>query len=129
MNHPTKIVPSFVNLKSVHIPAQHQLAYHFRPSSTSTDKPAVLFCNDGFQSTMDSTKALALEEFCRSSHLAYCRFDYQGHGASKGKDSLNCTFSDWVRDTQIILMETPLRNHDNVIVVRSSMGAWITMIR
>ena len=83
---------------------KERLAYYFQTkrnrssASTqanvnhSTDQPpqpllhlSVLFLN-GFRSSMEGTKAKALEEFCLSSTLphvdSFTRFDYRGHGKS-----------------------------------------------
>ena len=51
----------------------------------STDKgenlPTLMFLG-GFRSDMEGTKALFLEEKCRSRGQAFIRFDYRGHGIS-----------------------------------------------
>lgn len=98
---------------------QHKLAYHYQDGNS----PAVLFCS-GFRSSMNGNKALAIEVFCRRKGLASCRFDYRGHGESSG-DFDDLTLSDWIQDASNILTGK-LGQFEQVILVGSSMGAWIS---
>jgi len=50
----------------------------------SGELPGIVFI-PGLMSTMNGTKALALEKFCRSTNRAYTRFDHRGMGSSSGK--------------------------------------------
>lgn len=94
------------------------LSYHY----TEGKSPGVLFCN-GFQSSMEGNKAIVLEGYCRQRGVAYCRFDYCGHGSSSGK-FVECTLSDWIQDALTIL-RTVMEKHEHIVVVGSSMGGWI----
>jgi pimeloyl-ACP methyl ester carboxylesterase len=111
------------------------LKYHYvhasltRDKSSSSNKPhglAVLFCN-GFRSSMNGTKAILLEEHCKSKGIPFCRFDYRGHGHSDPESFLDMTLSDWIHDAETILMEVLIQEHDKVLLVGSSMGAWISV--
>ena len=73
---------------------------------------------------MNGNKALFLEEHCRKKGISFCRFDYRGHGLSNPDSFLNYALSDWIQDAEQILVNV-LEAHDKVIVVGSSMGAWI----
>lgn len=101
-----------------------RLAYHYHPAEdTGHDLPAVMFCG-GFRSDMDGTKALYLEEQCRARGQAYVRFDYSGHGISGGTFEEG-TIGQWMNDAHLILAHTV---KDNVILVGSSMGGWISLL-
>jgi len=86
--------------------------------------PVVVFC-PGYASDMSGTKALALEEACRTRGQAMLRFDYAGHGQSGG-DFLEGTIGEWAADAAFIVNtlvpETP------VLLVGSSMGGWIALL-
>lgn len=84
--------------------------------------PTVVFLA-GFRSDMQGTKALFLEEHCRSRGRAFVRFDYRGHGASSGAFAA-CTLGDWLEDALLVidrLTEGP------VLPVGSSMGGWLAL--
>lgn len=97
-----------------------RLAYAYEKGAS----PAVLFCS-GFQSSMTGTKAVALEGYCRELGLAFCRFDYRGHGASTGNFE-DCTLTHWIEDTSNIL-DRVLSSHEKIILVGSSMGGWVSL--
>ena len=83
--------------------------------------PAVLYL-PGYRSNMNGIKALALEEHCRNCGRAYGRFDYRGHGSSD-QDFCQFTLSDWIEDTLWMVDQINMP----VILVGSSMGAWIAL--
>lgn len=85
--------------------------------------PEVMFCG-GFRSNMAGTKALALEAHCAASGRAFTRFDYRGHGESGG-DFVEGTVGDWLEDTLAVLDEATV---GPVVLVGSSMGAWIALL-
>jgi pimeloyl-ACP methyl ester carboxylesterase len=97
-------------------------------------RTAVLFCN-GFRSAMTGgTKAVALENHCRQKGWEFCSFDYRGHGLSSGRNFEDCTLTYWIRDASDILDRVLLlseeghrNNRKRVILVGSSMGAWISI--
>ena len=72
--------------------------------------PGVIFLS-GFMSSMEGTKATALERYCREIGHSYIRFDYRGHGMSSGK-SQECTIGMRKEDVLTIL--------DNVAKGKSS---------
>jgi pimeloyl-ACP methyl ester carboxylesterase len=95
------------------------IAYHHSPGTT----PGVIFCT-GFKSDMQGTKALALEEDCRSRGIQFTRFDYQGHGQSSG-EFVDGTIGEWLDDTLAILDSV---TEGPQILVGSSMGGWIGLL-
>lgn len=95
------------------------IAYQHIPGRS----PGVMFCS-GFMSDMNGTKALALEDHCRTIGRAYTRFDYRGHGLSSG-DVVDGTIGLWAEDALSILDQVTTGPQ---IVVGSSMGAWIMLL-
>uniref|UniRef100_A0A8D2I916 Abhydrolase domain containing 10, depalmitoylase n=1 Tax=Urocitellus parryii TaxID=9999 RepID=A0A8D2I916_UROPR len=65
--------------------------------------PGVIFI-PGYRSDMNGTKAMAIEEFCKSLGHACIRFDYSGVGSSDGK-SEECTVGKWRKDVLSIIDE------------------------
>ena len=85
--------------------------------------PGVVFLA-GFKSDMTSTKALALEAFCRNRGHAFLRFDYTGHGQSSG-DFKDGTIGEWSSDAVLALdclCDGPQ------VLIGSSMGGWIMLL-
>lgn len=85
--------------------------------------PEIIFCG-GFRSDMAGTKALALEAHCASTGRACTRFDYRGHGESDGAFT-DGTIGSWLDDTLAVLDQVA---RGPVVLVGSSMGAWIALL-
>ncbi|MBX9634235.1 MAG: alpha/beta hydrolase, partial [Magnetospirillum sp.] len=94
--------------------AYHRLAGH---------NPGIVFLH-GFRSDMDGGKALALEEFCRSTGRAFLRFDLYGHGKSSGQVE-DGTIGRWADDAEAVL--TQLTDGPQILV-GSSLGGWIALL-
>ncbi len=108
----------------------YRLAYQNVPATDEDEgmdsPPAVLFCN-GFRSVMtDGTKVVALQDYCGKRGWEFCTFDYRGHGLSSGTFE-ECTLTDWIADASEILDRVLLEHHKRVVLVGSSMGAWIAI--
>ena len=86
--------------------------------------PTVVFLA-GFRSDMEGTKATFLEERCKDRGQAYIRFDYSGHGISKGAFE-DGTISQWTDDSLAILDQIAASN--SILLVGSSMGGWISLL-
>jgi pimeloyl-ACP methyl ester carboxylesterase len=97
----------------------YQLAYE----ATSGRSPCVVFC-PGFNSTMQGNKANDLNAFCLEQGLSFVRFDYSGHGESGG-DFADACITQWLADTVAIIDQI---TSGDVILVGSSMGAWIALL-
>ena len=100
---------------------KNRIAYH---RSTQDSELCVLFCG-GFKSSMEGSKALALEQICQQAQLDFTRFDYSGHGSSDG-DFIEGNIDSWLHDTQCIIDLLPADK--NIILVGSSMGAWLATL-
>jgi pimeloyl-ACP methyl ester carboxylesterase len=78
----------------------------------------------GFKSDMASTKAMAIEEWCRANGRPMVRMDYFGHGESSG-DFSDGTISLWAEDAEAVLTRVA---GGPAVVVGSSMGGWIAVL-
>jgi len=85
--------------------------------------PTVMFLT-GFKSDMTGSKANALSVHCAARGQSFVRFDYSGHGQSGG-DFMHGTIGQWKCDTLAVLDEC---TQGDVILVGSSMGAWLGML-
>lgn len=73
---------------------------------------------------MAGSKALALEAACAAAGRAYTRFDYSGHGESGGSFAEG-TIGGWLDDALAVLDDV---TDGPVVLVGSSMGAWIALL-
>src|SRR6266481_8931286 len=95
------------------------LAYQAQPGAG----PGTIFL-PGFNSDMNGTKALALEAWALRHKRSFLRFDYSGHGRSKGafRDG---TIGRWLEDSLAILDACTTGPQ---ILVGSSMGGWLALL-
>ena len=89
-------------------------------------KKKVLFIifHHGLMSDMNGSKAMWLEEHCKVNDYNFVRFDNYGHGKSSGEFSSQ-TISDWQEGLSLIIDKLAKQP---VLLVGSSMGAWITLL-
>jgi pimeloyl-ACP methyl ester carboxylesterase len=78
----------------------------------------------GFKSDMASTKAAAIDDWCKAHGRPMVRMDYMGHGESSG-DFRDGTFSIWAEDAVAVLTQVVKQP---AIIVGSSMGGWIAVL-
>jgi pimeloyl-ACP methyl ester carboxylesterase len=100
-------------------PQGRKLAYH----KTDGQGPTVVFLG-GLKSDMEGTKAIHLEEWCKSRGQAFLRFDYSGHGQSSEKFEDGC-IGDWHEDS---LAAIDALTEGDLVVVGSSMGGWQALL-
>jgi pimeloyl-ACP methyl ester carboxylesterase len=100
-------------------PQGRHIAYHSTPGKA----PGVVFLG-GFRSDMTGTKALHLQAWAEATGRAFLRFDYSGHGQSRG-DFADGSISDW-RDDAAAVIE--VLTDGPQILVGSSMGGWIALL-
>lgn len=101
----------------------YRLAYRFSQGQS----PCVIFCA-GFNSSMQGDKAKRLEQYCQSRGQAFLRFDYQAHGESSG-DFAQGSISIWLADTVAMIDHVlAMPKLDKVLLVGSSMGAWLALL-
>ena len=111
-----------------HVIAQDgtRLAYYAIPAKEGTKRPGIVFLG-GFMSSMTGNKATALEAWAKKNGYAFLRYDYCGHGSSRGSIE-NGTISRWVEDSITIInfVRDKIEGLGGpLILVGSSMGAWI----
>ena len=91
--------------------------------SGRVDIRGVVFLS-GFYSTMQSTKAEAVSQWCYQNHVRYLRFDYFGHGQSSGVFEKG-TVRLWCKNVADVidsLTEGPQ------ILIGSSFGGWMATL-
>ena len=79
----------------------------------------------GFMSDMIGAKPTAIQKFCRKHKLNFLKFEYSGHGKSKG-NFLEGNKSRWTNDAKH-LIRSKIKKNKNLIFVGSSMGSWIAL--
>jgi alpha-beta hydrolase superfamily lysophospholipase len=83
-----------------------------------------LFWLGGFMSTMEGSKAVAVDAFAAERGLASTRFDYSGHGTSSGA-FLDGTISRWLEEARAVF---EARTAGPQILIGSSMGGWLALL-
>jgi pimeloyl-ACP methyl ester carboxylesterase len=96
---------------------------HIAYSRTSGKEPGVVFLG-GFRSDMTGSKAMHLQAWADATGRAFLRFDYSGHGASRGAFT-DGAISDW-REDAVAVIETLTEGPQ--VLVGSSMGGWIGLL-
>jgi pimeloyl-ACP methyl ester carboxylesterase len=91
--------------------------------SDAGDTPG-LFWLGGFKSDMKGTKADALSRWARERGRACVRFDYSGHGESKGDFSAG-TITRWLEES-VAVFDAHCAGPQ--VVVGSSMGGWLALL-
>ena len=79
----------------------------------------------GFMSDMVGAKPLAIEKFCKKKKVNFLKFEYSGHGKSKGKFTEG-NISRWTDDAKQ-LIKSKTKKNKNLFFVGSSMGSWIAL--
>lgn len=107
------------NTEFLTLPDGSSIAYRHLPGR----EPGIVFCS-GFNSNMQGTKALALEQWARDEGQQFTRFDYFGHGESSGSVEQGC-IGRWRDDTLAVLDHIASGKQ---LVVGSSMGGWLMLL-
>lgn len=105
----------FLKNNGKHIALQH---------SRQNSAVGLVFCG-GFKSSMEGSKALALQQICEQHTVDFTRFDYTGHGSSDGQ-FIDGNIDSWLSDTQCVIDN--LEQPEKLILIGSSMGAWIATL-
>ena len=96
---------------------------HIAYVRTPGKEPGVVFLG-GFRSDMTGSKALHLQAWAEAAGRSFLRFDYSGHGASRGA-FIDGAISDW-REDAVAVIETLTEGPQ--VLVGSSMGGWIGLL-
>ena len=79
----------------------------------------------GLMSNIQSKKAKHLKKFVNKNKINLLLFEYSGHGKSSGKFT-DFSIKDWINDSRSIIKKLIKKN--KIVLVGSSMGAWIGVI-
>ena len=78
----------------------------------------------GFMSNLEGKKPQTFFNFAKKNKLGFLALEYSGHGKSSGK-FINGNISKWSNDTKLLIKKIVKKN--NIILIGSSMGAWISL--
>ena len=78
----------------------------------------------GFMSDLEGSKPKTFLNFAKKNKLGFLALEYSGHGKSSGK-FINVNISKWTIETKILINKIVKKN--KIILVGSSMGAWISL--
>ena len=78
----------------------------------------------GFMSDLNGKKPMAFLKFAKKNKLGFLAIEYSGHGKSSGKFT-NGNITKWSRETYLMIKKIVKKN--KIILIGSSMGAWISL--
>ena len=78
----------------------------------------------GFMSDLEGKKPKTFLSFAKKNKLGFLALEYSGHGKSSGKFT-NSNISKWTKETSLLIKKIVKKN--KIILVGSSMGAWISL--
>ena len=78
----------------------------------------------GFMSDLEGKKPKSFFNFAKKNKLGFLALEYSGHGKSSG-EFINGNISKWTKETTILIRKIVKKN--KIILVGSSMGAWISL--
>ncbi|MGL4404527.1 MAG: alpha/beta hydrolase [Notoacmeibacter sp.] len=107
--------PQFITING------NQIAVRFQVGNPNA--PTLVWLG-GYNSDMRGTKAERLADLATAHDISFLRFDYSGHGESGGKFE-DGTISSWLKDAEAVIAN--YAGSQKLILVGSSMGAWITL--
>ena len=100
---------------------KRKIKYFF--SERNSEITVVFF--HGFMSDMIGAKPLAIQKFCEKQKLDFLKFEYSGHGKSKGK-FMEGNISKWTDDAKQMI-KAKINKKSYLIFVGSSMGSWVAL--
>jgi len=78
----------------------------------------------GFMSNLEGKKPKTFLNFAKKNKLGYLAIEYSGHGKSSGKFT-DGNISIWTKETNLLIKKIVRKN--KIILIGSSMGAWISL--
>ena len=87
------------------------------------DKLYIVFLH-GFMSDLDGKKPKTFFRYAIKNKLGFLALEYSGHGKSSGKFT-NGNISKWSKETSLLIKKVVKKN--NLILIGSSMGSWISL--
>lgn len=132
-------------MKKIYSPDRDDfIVYHNTPAKKNKDldefgnisnneSVGIIFVH-GLMSDMNSSKALALEEYCLARGYDYTRFDNFGSGSSSG-EFVDQSISTWVNGLKLVMDElSNIKNQSNLketskfMLIGSSKGGWVSLL-
>ncbi len=90
---------------------------------TQKNRDYIVFLH-GFMSDLEGKKPKTFLNFAKKKKFGFLSLEYSGHGKSSGK-FINGNISKWTNETKLLIRKIVKKN--NIILVGSSMGAWISL--
>ena len=78
----------------------------------------------GFMSDLEGKKPKTYLNFAKKNNLGYLALEYSGHGKSSG-EFIKGNISKWTQETRLLIKKIIKKN--KIILIGSSMGAWISL--
>ena len=78
----------------------------------------------GFMSDLEGKKPKTFLNFAKKNRLGFLALEYSGHGKSSGNFTSG-NISKWTKETKLLIKKIVKKN--KIILVGSSMGAWISL--
>ena len=87
------------------------------------NRPYIVFLH-GFMSNLEGKKPKAFLSFAKKNKLGFLALEYSGHGKSSGK-FIDGNITKWSKETSLLIKK--IVNKNEIILIGSSMGAWISL--
>jgi len=87
------------------------------------NSPYIVFLH-GFMSDLEGKKPKMFLNFAKKNKICFLALEYSGHGKSSGKFTKG-NISKWSKETSLLIKKIVKKN--KIILVGSSMGAWISL--
>lgn len=87
------------------------------------NRPYIVFLH-GFMSDLEGNKPKTFYNFAKKNKFGFLALEYSGHGKSSG-DFKKGNITKWTKDSSLMIKKFVNRN--DIILVGSSMGAWISL--
>ena len=108
---------------------------HFKYLKISKSKKIRFICNiyknapfivflHGFMSDLEGKKPNTFLKFAKQNKLSFLALEYSGHGKSSGKFT-DGNISKWTKESNLLIKKIVKKN--KIILIGSSMGAWISL--
>lgn len=101
----------------------HKFIVYNRHKSNKKARYDIIFLH-GLMTDMHGTKAMYIKDYCINNNLNFIGFDNFGHGKSSG-NFIDQTIGSWLHGIEMVLNNLVIQP---VILVASSMGAWIALL-
>ncbi|MDG1436256.1 MAG: alpha/beta hydrolase [Rickettsiaceae bacterium] len=112
------------NMNSLYTENNKNFIIYHKLNSSEKKAPSIIF-HHGLMSSMNGSKALYLEKYCQKRNYNFIRFDNFGHGQSSGR-FVDQNISTWLEGLNLVIKEL---TNGPVLLIGSSMGGWITMLK